>query len=72
MAEKRTSNYEGMFVIGQAAAADFGGAIAHVRQSIEKHGGSIIAMKKWDERRLAYEIDKQKRAVYLLVYFSID
>ena len=70
MAETRVNNYEGMFLLGQAAASDFGGAISHIRQIIEKAGGKIAAMRKWDERRLAFEIDKQKRGIYILVYFS--
>jgi len=32
----------------------------------------VIAMRKWDERRLAYEIDKQKRGTFLLVYFEAE
>lgn len=70
MAENRTYNYEGMFLISQAQAADFAGVIAHIRQIIEKVGGNIFAMRKWDERRLAFEIDKQKRGIYILAYFS--
>lgn len=70
MAITRTFNYEGMFLLSQAVAANLGEAVAHIRQIIEKAGGTIIAMQKWDERRLAYEINKQKRAVYILVYFS--
>lgn len=70
MAEKRTYNYEAMFLLSQAQAADFAGAVAHVRQLVEKHGANILALRKWDERRLAYEIKKQKRGIYLLCYFS--
>ncbi|MCA9300232.1 MAG: 30S ribosomal protein S6 [Phycisphaerales bacterium] len=68
MATKR--QYEGMFLINQATAADLNGAVAHIQDIIAKAEGEIVAMKKWDERRLAYEIDKQKRGVYLLVYFN--
>ncbi len=70
MAITRTFTYEGMFLLSQAVAANLGEAVAHLRQIIEKAGGNIIAMRKWDERRLAYEINKQKRAIYILVYFS--
>ncbi|MBX3387088.1 MAG: 30S ribosomal protein S6 [Phycisphaeraceae bacterium] len=70
MSITRTFTYEGMFLLSQAVAANLGDAVAHIRQIIEKAGGSIIAMRKWDERRLAFEIDKQKRAVYILVYFN--
>jgi small subunit ribosomal protein S6 len=70
MAEKRTSNYEGLFLISQATATDLNAAVGFIRSAIEKNGGSVIAARKWDERRLAFEIDKQKRGYYLLFYFS--
>lgn len=70
MAEKRTYNYEGMFLLSQAVAADLNGAVAHIRENLERYGAQILAMKKWDERRLAYEIDKQKRGMYILCYFN--
>lgn len=70
MAEKRICNYEAMFLLSQAQAADFTAAIAHLRQLVEKFGGTVVAMRKWDERRLAFEIKKQKRGIYILAYFS--
>lgn len=70
MAQNRTSNYEAMFLISQAVATDLAGVTGFIKQTIEKNGGSVIAMRKWDERRLAYEIQKQKRGYYLLTYFS--
>ncbi len=70
MAEKRTFNYEAMFLLGQAQAADFSAAVAHVRLLIEKHGATVLALRKWDERRLTYEIKKQKRGLYLLAFFT--
>lgn len=38
----------------------------------EKHGAKILSSRRWDERRLAYPIDGQVRATYLLIYISID
>lgn len=71
MAEKQRINaYEVMFLISQAEAADFGGVIEHINHLLQRAGAEIIAMQKWDERRLAYEIDKQKRGVYILTYFK--
>ena len=32
----------------------------------------IIVLKKWDERKLAYEMEKQKRGLYVLCYFRND
>jgi small subunit ribosomal protein S6 len=68
----RTGNYEAMFLLSQSVAADLGGAIEHLKSIIHKAGATLIAMRKWDERRLAYEIEKQKRGTYILAYFSCD
>jgi small subunit ribosomal protein S6 len=70
MPEKRTYTYEAMFLIGQAAAADLGGVIEHIKEILARGHAEIIAMRKWDERRLAYEIKKQKRGLYILCYFK--
>ncbi len=35
-----------------------------------KHGVEILVAKRWDERRLAYPINRQQRATYLVVYFN--
>jgi len=66
----KTYNYEGMFLISQAVAADLSGAVEHITDILAKVGAELISMRKWDERRLAYEIDKNKRGVFILVYFS--
>lgn len=41
-----------------------------VREMIERHGGSVLVLKKWDERKLAYEIKHQKRGLYVICYYS--
>lgn len=66
----RTGVYEGMFVVSQAAAAQFGDTLTHINELFGRAHANVLAMKKWDDRRLAYEIDKQKRGVYILAYFT--
>jgi len=70
MPNPKTVNYEGLFLLGQATP--FGDAISGIRHILERYNATIIAMRKWDERRLAYEIKKQKRGIYILCYFSVD
>jgi len=43
-----------------------------VRKILEKAGAEIVSMKKWDERRLAYEINGRNRGTYILCYFHAD
>ena len=42
------------------------------RNILEKAGAEIVSMKKWDERRLAYEINGKNRGAYILCYFHAD
>jgi small subunit ribosomal protein S6 len=69
MAEKRVYQYEAMFLISQSVAADLKGVIDHINEVLARGHASVIAMRKWDERRLAYEIAGQKRGLYILTYF---
>jgi len=72
MAEKKTktNQYEGMFLFGSAAATEPQAAENTVRKFIEQHGGNILVLKKWDERKLAYEIKGNKRGTYIISYFK--
>ena len=62
--------YEAIFLISQGVAADLGGFIEHIDAIFGRAGAEVVAMKKWDERRLAYEIEGQKRGIYILAYFN--
>lgn len=70
MAQTKVHQYEAMFLLPPSASADLDGALGLVRSIVERHAGQVLVLKKWDERRLAYEIDKQKRGLYILCYFS--
>jgi len=72
MSEQRTDIYEGMFLFPQSAAADFAGVISHINEILDRAGAEVLAMKKWDERRLAYDIKGNKRGLYILAYFKAD
>ncbi len=69
MAEK-LNTYEAMFLLGPVGAAEPERAINMCRGVIERHGGTIILIKKWDERKLAYEISGQKRGTYIIAFFT--
>lgn len=68
----RRYNYEAMFLLSQAQAAQLGEAVEHINELFKRAQAEVHAMKKWDERRLAYEIDKNKRGTYILAYFTAD
>ncbi len=70
MAEHPIRLYEGLFLLAQSATADLAAATEAVRNMITRHGGEILILRKWDERKLAYPIRGQKRGLYLITYFK--
>ncbi len=63
--------YEGMFVLDSGRAAkDWEGAKALVDGVLERYGAKPILRDRWDERKLAYAIKRQKRGTYYLAYFE--
>ncbi len=65
--------YEGMFLIDSSqAGADWDGIIAAIRTILEKAEAEIDSIRKWDERRLAYDIKGKSRGTYILSYFRVD
>jgi len=65
--------YEGMFLVDSSkAGADWEGIIAAIRTILEKSGAEIDSIRKWDDRRLAYNIKGKSRGTYILSYFRVD
>ncbi len=65
--------YEGMFLIDTAlAAADWDGVLGMIRKLLEKNEAEVVSLKKWEERRLAYDIQGKSRGTYILSYFKCD
>ena len=64
--------YEGMFILDPAKySRDPAGSAQQINDLITQHGGSVLAARLWDERKLAYPINGHKKGVYWLTYFKI-
>lgn len=65
--------YEGMFLMDLTALeGDPNAGLERVRQLLEKREAEILALSKWDERRLVYPVKGQRRGTYLLALFRMD
>lgn len=63
--------YEAMFLLDSGyASAHWDQAVKSIQEMLDRHGCEIIRMVKWDDRKLAYEIQHHKRGTYVLVYFT--
>ena len=65
--------YEGMFLVDSALAAqDWQVILDEVQRVLDRAGAEVVSLKKWDERRLCYDIQKKSRGTYILVYFNCE
>ena len=65
------ATYEGMFLL-DAGNPDFQAASEPVRTILDRNEATALAIKPWDERRLAYEIKGRRRGLYVLSYFQAE
>lgn len=70
MSQASVGLYEGLFLLSQGASSDLLQCLDHVRQVLQNRGAKVVALRKWDDRKLAYPIKGQRRGVYLLGHFE--
>lgn len=67
--------YEGMFLVDAGRAGGGGGSeetVNHIKGLLDRSGAQLVTLKRWDERKLAYEVEGHKRGVYYIAYFRAD
>jgi len=64
--------YEAMFLVDSAQATDWDRTISTLKSVLKKADGEIVSIRKWSERKLAYEINGKTRGTYILCYFRAD
>jgi len=61
-----------MFLIdNDAVRSGWPTAKATVQEVVTKYGGSVTTARRWDERRLAYPINRRRRATFLLSFCEL-
>jgi small subunit ribosomal protein S6 len=65
--------YEGLIIFDSTRfGRDQDGVPGQVNALIEKLGGEMLVSRLWDERRLAYPINGQRKGTYWLTYFRLE
>ena len=65
--------YEALFLLNASyATGSWEAAKNEVEHILHRANAEILHVRKWDERRLAYEIRGNKRGVYVLAFFKCD
>ena len=72
MALQDSRLYEAMFLVQTNIASDSEATKGMIRTIMDRAHAELLVCRLWDERRLAYDIDKHKRAAYVLCYFRAN
>lgn len=65
--------YEGMFIFDSGRyGRDPEGVSGAISKMIEEVGGEVLVSRLWEERRLAYPLNGQKKGTYWLTYFRVE
>ncbi|NIP85813.1 MAG: 30S ribosomal protein S6 [Planctomycetales bacterium] len=68
-----SSVYESLFILDASRySRDAAGISGRIEKLIAKYGGEVLVSRLWDERRLAYPINGQRKGVYWLTYFRLE
>ncbi|MBX7105472.1 MAG: 30S ribosomal protein S6 [Gemmataceae bacterium] len=65
--------YEFLLMLDSSkVAGDLEGTKQTLKAMFEKHHAEVLASRPWDERKLAYPVSKQKKALFHLNYIKAD
>ena len=63
--------YEALFLVDSAlAAAQWDHVMELIQKMLDRCQASTISVRKWDERKLAYNMHGKTRGTYILAYFE--
>ena len=63
------NQYEVMFLFDSGFANDYSRVESEIDRLMERAEAQLVFAAKWDERKLAYEIQGRRRGTYVLCYF---
>lgn len=65
--------YETLFLFDTTKfSADPDGIRGQIHATLERYGATIEVSRLWDDRKLAYPIQKQKKGVYHIIYYRVE
>ena len=73
MADNAKKLYEGMFLLSQQTLSNgLAVGVETIEAMLDRAEANTVALAKWDERKLAYTIEGQKRGTFFLALFEAE
>ena len=65
------SHYESLFILRPSLADDdIQKTLEKVKTTVEKAGGTVERLENWGKKKLAYEVKREKKGVYVQLQFQ--
>ncbi len=65
--------YEAMFLVDSGqAASEWDGIIGLIENILKRADAEVVCLRKWSDRKLAYDVEHKGRGTYILCYFKVD
>jgi small subunit ribosomal protein S6 len=65
--------YESIFILRpNLSEEEVTKAVEKMKSMVEKSGGAILQVENWGKRKLAYEVEKEKKGTYIVFRFKGD
>jgi len=63
--------YESIFIVKPSLSEEELQAILDkVKEIIEEQGGAFVASSNWGKKKLAYEVQKERKGIYVVLHFK--
>jgi len=63
--------YENMIILNAAISdEEADAAVTRIKEMITSQGGEVLKVDVWGRRKLSYEIKKQKKGLYVLLFYK--
>ena len=63
--------YESIFIVRPTLTDDeVAKLIEKMKGVVEKNGGTIVKIDNWGKRKLAYDVQKEKKGIYIIIRFT--
>jgi len=63
--------YENIVILNSALSdEDAEAAVSKIKEIVANQGGEVLKIDVWGRRKLAYEIKKQKKGLYVLLFYK--
>ncbi|MBI3611265.1 MAG: 30S ribosomal protein S6 [Nitrospirae bacterium] len=65
--------YESIFIIRPSVTDEEATKVVEkVKGVVEKNGGAVLQTENWGKRKLAYEVEREKKGIYVIFRFKGD